>query len=76
MQDQHHGMDVLMQANTFLSSTNMAVMVQLAQLMSTTREMEEHMNNINTITKLNSKYYFWICSINHYTEAVADPTIR
>ena len=76
MEYQHHEMYGLMQANTVLSSTNMAVMVQLAQLMSTTREMEEHMNNMNTITKLNSKYYCWICSINHYTEAVSDPTIR
>ena len=64
MQDQRQYIDGLAQENSFLTSPNMVVMLQLAQLTVAMGEIQEQIKKLTSNKKTKRKYYCWGCSRN------------
>ena len=64
MKDQRQDIDGLAQEDSFLTSPNTVVMLQLAQLTAAMGEIQEQIKKFTTNTKTKRKYYCWSCSRN------------
>ena len=64
MQDQRQDIYGLAQENSFLTSPNTVVMLQLAQLTVAMGEIQEQIKKLTSNKKTKRKYYCWGCSRN------------
>ena len=69
MQTQGYDLEGLAQANVVLTSSNSAVMAQLAQMTVTMNAMQAQLKTLSSDpinqTRSKRKYYCWSCMSNH-----------